>query len=62
VRDVISGCTCFVRVLLQFDKKLCYRLCFRNLFLRLSLYLCVIARSVVITQQSIRLFGCVVLV
>jgi len=25
MRDVISGCVCFVRVLLRFDKKLCYR-------------------------------------
>jgi len=24
LRDVISGCTCFVRVLVRFDKKLFY--------------------------------------
>jgi len=62
MRDVISGCVCFVRVLLRFDKKLCYRLCFKIPFLRLSLCLCVVARSVVNTQHSIRLFGCVFLV
>ena len=32
MRDVISGCTCFISVLLKFDKKLFYRLCFTNLF------------------------------
>ena len=62
MRDVISVCVCFVCVLLRLDKELCYRLCFKNLFLRLSLCLCVVVQSFVNTQHSIRLFGCAVLV
>ena len=60
MRDVISGCACFVRVLLRFNSKL-FNLCFNNLLLRLSLCLFVFARSVVNTQHSIGCFmGCLV--
>ena len=44
-------------LLLKFDKKCFNRLCFKNLFLRLSLCICVIAQSVVNIQHSI---GCLV--
>ena len=44
-------------LLLRFNKKCFARLCFRNPFLRLSVCLCVFARSVVNIQQSI---GCLV--
>jgi len=47
-------------LLLRFDKKCFTRLCFKNLFVRLSVCLCVSARSVVNIQH--RLFGCVFLV
>ena len=54
MRDVISGCACFVCVLLRFDIGSYFtRLCFNNLLLRLSLCLFVFARSVVNTQHSI---------
>ena len=55
MRDVISGCACFVCILLRFDRKLFYpfSLCFSNLLLRLSLCLFVSARSVVNIQHSI---------
>jgi len=44
MRDVISGCACFVCILLRFDKKLFYpSVFFKNLFLRLLLCLCVVA-------------------
>ena len=55
--DVISGCACFVCVLLRFDRKLFYPFMFSNLLLRLSLCLFVFARSVVNSQHSI---GCLV--
>ena len=55
MRDVISGCACFVCVLLRLDKKLFYSFMFKNLFLHLSLCPGVVARSVVNTQHSI---GC----
>jgi len=44
-------------LLLRFDKKCFTRLCFMNPFLRLSVCLCVFARSVVNIQHSI---GCLV--
>jgi len=65
MRDVISGCTCFVCVLLRFDKKLFYPFVFKNQFLRLSLCLCVVARPGVKIQHFIGclpVFGCVFLV
>jgi len=62
MRDVISGCACFVRVLLRFDKKLFYRLRFKNLFLRLPLCLVLLCDRLSTINSSIRLFGCVFLV
>jgi len=55
MREVTSGCACFVCILLRFDKKLFNRLRFNNLLLRSSLCLFVFVRSVVNTQHSI---GC----
>ena len=57
MRDVISGCACFVCVLLRLITSYFTRLCFKNLFLRLLSCLCVVAQSVVNIQHSI---GCLV--